>query len=139
MKDTMTKLALTILFLAPIGFVSAASPSPDGASVYIISPANGDTVGQNVTVKFGLMGMGVAPAGIDKKNTGHHHLLIDGKELPMSGKAMGKEVKHYGGGQTETSVTLSKGMHTMQLMLGNHQHMPHNPPVASEKITIHVK
>ncbi len=139
MKDIMTKFTFTLLLLLPIGFVSAASPSPMGASVYIISPADGDTVSEKVTVKFGLMGMGVAPAGIDKKNTGHHHLLIDGKELPMSGKAMGKEVKHFGGGQTETSVTLSKGMHTMQLMLGNHQHMPHNPPVASEKITIHVK
>ena len=65
--------------------------------------------------------------------------MIDGKSMPMSGKTMGKEVKHFGGGQTETTINLSKGMHTLQLMLGNHMHMPHSPPVASEKITINVK
>jgi hypothetical protein len=138
MKDIVTTFIFAVLFIIPFGF-SFASSSPAGASAYIISPANGATVAQDVTVKFGLKGMGVAPAGIDKKNTGHHHLMIDGKSMPMSGKTMGKEVKHFGGGQTETMINLSKGKHTLQLMLGNHMHMPHSPPVASEKITINVK
>ncbi|MBL1277416.1 MAG: DUF4399 domain-containing protein [Ectothiorhodospiraceae bacterium] len=138
MKDFIYTLTLTIALLLPLGSANA-SPSPEGASVYIISPANGETVGQNITVKFGLAGMGVAPAGTDKKNTGHHHLLIDGKKLPANDKAMGKEVKHFGGGQTQSSITLSKGMHTLQLVLGNHQHIPHKPAVISEKITIYVK
>lgn len=94
---------------------------------------------ETFTVRFGLMGMGVAPAGTDKANTGHHHLLIDGKELPAADKPMGKEVKHFGGGQTEASITLPKGDHTLQLVLGDMKHMPHNPPVVSGKITVHVK
>ena len=138
MKYIVATFIYTILFFIPFG-ISFASSSPQGASAYIISPENGATVGKDVTVRFGLKGMGVAPAGMDKKNTGHHHLMIDGKSMPMSGKAMGKEVKHFGGGQTEVSIGLSKGTHTLQLMLGNHKHMPHNPPVASEKITINVK
>lgn len=116
------------------------TPSPEGAGVYLISPANGETVGQSFTVKFGLQGMGVAPAGVDKKHTGHHHLLIDGKALPPLDQPMSKKaVKHFGGGQTETVLSLSPGKHTLQLILGDRAHVPHDPPVVSEKITIVVK
>jgi len=112
--------------------------SPEGASVYIISPKNGDTVATTFSVKFGLSGMGVAPAGTEKANTGHHHLLIDGKVPDMS-QPLGANVKHFGGGQTESEVTLEPGQHTLQLILGDHMHVPHNPPVMSDIVTVTVK
>ncbi len=120
--------------------VLAKTPSPKGAEVYIISPQDGDTVGKTVTVRFGLKGMGVAPAGTDKANTGHHHLMIDGKMLPPMDQPMNKEVvKHFGGGQTEAEISLSPGKHTLQLILGDKAHVPHDPPVVSKQITITVK
>ncbi len=115
------------------------SVAPENANVYIISPTDGATVNSTFTVKFGLKGMGVSPAGFEKKHTGHHHLLIDKDTLPAFDKPMGSEVKHFGGGQTETSLTLPKGKHTLQLILGDHHHIPHNPAVFSKKITITVK
>ncbi|GLQ32594.1 DUF4399 domain-containing protein [Litoribrevibacter albus] len=114
------------------------SEAPANAQAYIISPQHGETVDQTFTVKFGLTGMGVAPAGMDRKHTGHHHLLVDGKLPPMD-QPMGKNVKHFGGGQTETTLTLTPGTHTLQLILGDMKHQPHNPPVVSEPITITVK
>lgn len=139
----MSKLPkiLLILTLPLISFVQAQSltPSPEGAEAYIISPKNGDKVNENITVKFGLKNMGVAPAGINKKSTGHHHLLIDGNTLPAFDKPMGKGVMHFGGGQTEIKIKLSEGEHTLQLILGDHRHIPHNPSVVSERITIYVK
>ena len=116
-----------------------ATPSPKDAKVYIVSPKDGDTVTSPVKVIFGLTGMGVAPAGVDKKNTGHHHLLIDGEKLPDMNKPMGKNVKHFGGGQTETMLDLKPGKHTLQLILGDKGHKPHQPPVISEKISITVQ
>lgn len=113
--------------------------SPEGAETYIVSPFDGATVSSPVTVVFGLKGMGVAPAGTERAKTGHHHLLIDAKELPPFDAPMGNQVKHFGGGQTETQVELSPGEHTLQLILGDHYHIPHNPPVLSEKITITVR
>ncbi len=115
------------------------SVSPEGASVYIISPADGEVVSSPVTIKFGLQGMGVSPAGLDKKSTGHHHLLVDGKKLPDFNKPMGKEIMHFGGGQTEKAIALASGKHTLQLVLGDFRHIPHNPPVISKEITIFVK
>ncbi|MFC3152997.1 DUF4399 domain-containing protein [Litoribrevibacter euphylliae] len=115
------------------------SEAPAQAHAYIISPQHGETVDQTFTVKFGLKGMGVAPAGTDRKHTGHHHLLVDAEELPPMDKPMSNEVKHFGGGQTETTLTLEPGKHTLQLILGDMKHQPHNPPVVSEKITITVK
>jgi hypothetical protein len=119
---------------------AAQTKAPDGARVYIIEPANGASVSSPVTVKFGLSGMGVAPAGVEKANTGHHHLLIDQKLEDKSSPipADDKHV-HFGGGQTEASVKLTPGQHTLQLYLGDHNHVPHQPPVASEVITITVK
>ena len=113
--------------------------APSHANVYIISPLDGATVSETFTIKFGLEGMGVSPAGFEKKNTGHHHLLVDHKELPPFNQPMGADVKHFGGGQTQTDVTLTKGTHTLQLILGDHRHIPHNPAVVSKKITITVK
>lgn len=115
------------------------STAPENAAAYIVTPSNGDTVPTTFNVVFGLKGMGVAPAGTQKANTGHHHLLIDFEQLPDLDKPLGKDVKHFGGGQTETSVTLEPGKHTLQLILGDQNHIPHNPPVVSEKITITVK
>ena len=113
--------------------------APAGSSVYFIEPKDGATVKGPVKVVFGLAGMGVAPAGINQANTGHHHLLIDDptvdltKPLPMT-----DQIKHFGGGQTETTLDLKPGKHTLQLVLGDWKHQPHNPSVTSPKITITV-
>ena len=131
----LTALAFILVFS---GSLTASTPSPEGTQLYIISPSDGETVTSPVTVKFGLKGMGVAPAGIEKANTGHHHLIVDG-DLPAMDQPMGKDIKHFGGGQTETTLELEPGTHTLQLILGNHMHIPHNPPVISEKIEITVK
>ena len=92
-------------------------------------------------MKFGLSGMGVAPAGIEKDKTGHHHLLIDVDTLPPMDQPLPAtdQIKHYGGGQTETQITLTPGKHTLQLVLANHLHVPLGPELVSEKITVEVK
>ena len=113
--------------------------SAEGSMAYIVSPVNGATVSSPVKVVFGLKGMGVAPAGVQVNNTGHHHLLIDVEELPNLDMPLGADVTHFGAGQTETTLTLEPGVHTLQLILGDHLHIPHNPPVTSEKITITVQ
>lgn len=130
---------LSALLLSTLVF--ARTPAPAGARVYIISPADGDTVSSPVTVRFGLSGMGVAPAGTDKEKTGHHHLLIDVEGLPDLEKPLisDERHRHFGGGQTEVTVELPPGKHTLQLILGDKVHIPHDPPVISEKITISVK
>ncbi|WP_057833100.1 DUF4399 domain-containing protein [Colwellia sp. TT2012] len=115
------------------------SVAPASANVYIISPTDGATVPATFTVTFGLKDMGVSPAGMEKKNTGHHHLLIDKDSLPAFDMPMGGDVKHFGGGQTQTTLTLPKGKHTLQLILGDHHHIPHKPAVVSKKITITVE
>jgi hypothetical protein len=120
--------------------VLARTPAPSGANVYIIAPADGETVSSPVTVKFGLRGMGVAPAGVDKPNTGHHHLLID-TGLPALDRPIPADAKHkhFGGGQTETVIELAPGKHTLQLIMGDMNHIPHEPPVSSQSITITVQ
>jgi hypothetical protein len=132
-------IALGLAASAVIAAERTASPA--GAEVYIISPKNGATVKSPVTVVFGLKGMGVAPAGVAMENTGHHHLLID-TDVPTDMNAplpTTDHVKHFGKGQTETSIELAPGKHTLQLVLGDQNHTPHNPPVVSKKITINVK
>lgn len=124
---------------APAG-APARTASPAGAKVYIVSPKDGATIKGPVTVVFGLVGMGVAPAGVQMENTGHHHLLVDAdlpKDLGMPLPAT-DSIKHFGKGQTETTLTLPPGKHTLQLVLGDHLHIPFNPVVASQKITITV-
>jgi Domain of unknown function (DUF4399) len=111
--------------------------SPPGAKVYIISPANGAYVPLNVTVEFGLVNMGVAPAGVEKANTGHHHLLIDTALPPLDQPIPSDENHlHFGAGQTEATVTLTRGRHTLQLLLGDANHVPHVPPVYSSPILV---
>jgi hypothetical protein len=116
------------------------TPSPPGAKVFIIEPKDGATVSSPVSVKFGIEGMEVAPVGTDKPNTGHHHLIID-SEITDFSSAIPKDENHihYGKGQTEASVELKPGKHTLQLVLGDKNHIPHGPPVKSDVITITVK
>ena len=115
--------------------------SAPGAKAYIISPAHGEEVGKTFSVKFGLKGMGIAPAGIPFENTGHHHLLVDVDELPDLDKPLEttENILHFGKGQTETTLTLEPGIHSLQLVLGDYLHIPHDKPVISKKIWITVK
>lgn len=141
MIRALASLLLAMAFTSTVIANELSSPAPSEARVYFITPTDGQTVTSPVTVRFGLGGMGVAPAGIERENTGHHHLLIDtdisslnlANPLPAT-----EQVKHFGGGQTETVLELAPGKHTLQLLLGNHLHVPHTPPVLSEKITITV-
>jgi hypothetical protein len=137
MKKLSLMLGLFITVSSSMAF--AQTPAPADAKVYIISPINGETVNQTFVVRFGLKNMGVAPAGTEKPNTGHHHLLIDQAVLPPMDQPMGSAVKHFGAGQTEAELTLAPGKHTLQLILGDASHRPHNPAVISEKIEITVK
>jgi len=136
-----TLLVAALLLATPLAFAQQRTPSPAGAEVYIISPKDGAKVHGPVLVRFGLKEvMGIAPAGVTKENTGHHHLLIDtdapadlSAPLPSTDK-----IVHFGKGQTETTLHLSPGKHTLQLLLGDPNHVPHDPPVISKKITITV-
>lgn len=132
----LVALTLPIAALADSG----RTPSPPGAKVFIIEPKDGATVSSPVTIKFGIEGMEIAPAGSDKASTGHHHLLIDAS-LPDFNEAIPKDETHihYGKGQTEASVELKPGKHTLQLLLGDKNHIPHDPPVKSDVVTITVK
>lgn len=136
-------LMLGLLFSAPlIAFAEdLVSEAPADAAVYFIEPKDGAVIEGAVKVVFGLENMGVAPAGVDQANTGHHHLLIDINELPDMSKPLpaSEHVKHFGGGQTQTTLDLKPGKHTLQLLVGNYAHVPHKAPVLSEKITIEVK
>ncbi|MEJ2760909.1 MAG: DUF4399 domain-containing protein [Gammaproteobacteria bacterium] len=135
----MRRLTLFILFTLA-GTAFAATPAPDNAQAYIITPRDGETVHNPVTVRFGLKNMGVAPAGVDVANTGHHHLLIDTGTPPLDRPVPSDaHHRHFGGGQTETTLELAPGTHTLQLLLGDKNHIPHDPPVMSERITIHVE
>ena len=137
MATPLAALAQTPPAAAP----AARTPSAPGAEVYIISPKNGAKVKSPVLVQFGLKGMGVAPAGVKFENSGHHHLLID-TDAPADMAAplpATDNIKHFGKGQTETSLTLTPGKHTLQLLLGDQNHIPHDPPVISKKIMITVE
>ncbi|MFA5631374.1 MAG: DUF4399 domain-containing protein [Porticoccaceae bacterium] len=134
-------VACTLLaFAAQAGF-AAATAAPEDARAYIISPKDGETVTSPVRVQFGLEGIGVAPAGVAWANTGHHHLLVNVDDLPGFDKPIPADAQHihFGGGQTEAQVELEPGEHSLQLLLGDHLHIPHTPPVVSEKITIIVE
>lgn len=115
--------------------------APQGARVYFISPRDGAEVGQEVHVKFGIEGMQVAPASDSAANSGHHHLLIDATGLPPLDAPIPNDAthKHYGKGQTEDTIHLAPGTHTLQLDFGDARHVQFDPPLVSKKITIHVK
>jgi hypothetical protein len=136
----LSALAMVVAVVSVATAQLARKPSAEGAQVYFIAPADGDTVSQTFTVKFGLKGMGVAPAGVDQPNTGHHHLLIDVAELPSFDAPLPAtdNIRHFGAGQTETELTLPPGTHTLQLVFADYLHTPHDAPVVSEKITVTV-
>jgi Domain of unknown function (DUF4399) len=136
----MIAVTAALVLAGTFALAQERSPSAAGAEVYIISPKDGAKVSSPFVVQFGLKGMGIAPAGMKFDNTGHHHLLIDtdaptdlSAPLPSSEKVM-----HFGKGQTETTLTLPPGKHTLQLVLGDYSHVPHNPPVMSKKVTVTV-
>lgn len=139
----MTRLSIALLAALTIPALHAAgpSPAPEGAAVYFISPQDGDKVSSPVKIRFGLKNMGVAPAGVERQHTGHHHLLINMDTLPPLDQPLpaNDQVVHFGGGQTETTLDLPPGKHRLQLLLGDHFHIPHSTPVVSEVITIRVK
>jgi len=138
-------LAVLSVFALTVGVAATAAiagtPSPAGARVYFIGLKDGDTVKSPLTLRFGLSGMGIAPAGIVMDNTGHHHLFID-TPLPADGSqpvpAVDGKVIHFGKGQTETTITLTPGKHTLQLELADATHVPHSPAVASGVVTVNV-
>lgn len=114
--------------------------APEAARLYFVNLRNGMTVTSPVKVIFGLSGMGVAPAGVEKEGTGHHHLLVNVNEMDANAPLPANDqFRHFGAGQTETSVELKPGQHTLQLALGDQNHIPHHPPVLSDRITITVK
>ena len=144
MRTHIPQFGLVLSLLLASAASLAETPrtaAPEGAQVYFIEPVNGAVVGQTFSVKFGLRGMGVAPAGVDLPATGHHHLLVDGAQLPAMDQPLPvtEQIRHFGKGLTETQLTLSPGPHTLQLLVGDKNHVPLEPPVVSEKISITVK
>jgi hypothetical protein len=146
---SFTKLVTATFFLTAATAVFAQdTPAPEGAKVYIINLSDGDTVSSPVTVLFGLEGMGVAPAGTELDSTGHHHILLnrpplgqgpEGAEELQFGLPADDNHIHFGGGQTQATLELEPGQHTLQLVLGDLNHVPHATPVASDVITITVE
>ena len=140
-RPTLALLAaLAALATDPTPARAGPTPTPPGAYCYIGWPNDGETVRSPFKVWFGLRGMGVAPAGVDKPNTGHHHLIVDA-DLPPPDQPIpnNKNYLHFGGGQTETTLDLPPGRHTLQLLLGDDKHVPFNLPVMSREITITVR
>jgi len=140
----MRRIVLSLAMLVSAATFAAAgeTSAPEDAKLYFINLKDGDTVTSPVTIRFGLSGMGIAPAGTQAPNTGHHHLIVDDK---IEGEALNEAIPmdekhlHFGKGQTEAVVTLPKGQHTLQLVLGDWTHIPHKPPVMSEQITVTVE
>lgn len=128
--------------LGATGVALAQTAAPEGAETYVISPSDGATVSNPVTIRFGARGIGIAPAGVEWENTGHHHLLINttvadvafDEPLPAD-----DQHRHFGGGQTEVTLDLPTGTHTLQLLMADHNHIPHQPPIHSDPITITVE
>ncbi len=131
--------ALVSAFSLSAAVLAGPTPAPEDARAYIISPQPGAVVTSPVTVVFGLEGLGVAPAGTDTAQTGHHHLLVD-TELPDLDMPIPSDDhhRHFGGGQTQVTLELAPGYHSLQLLMGDYAHIPHNPPVKSEQIHITV-
>lgn len=147
MKRILSVIAVATFLGAP-AFAGGETPANPDAEVYFINLEDGQTVSSPVNVKFGLRGMGVAPAGTEKEMTGHHHLFInrpplgegeDGADELANGILSDDNHKHFGGGQTETVIELPAGQHTLQLVLGDAGHVPHATPIVSEVITITVE
>ena len=140
--DFAIVFVLAVIYLLQTHQVNSASMSPDDEpQVYIISPENGDEVTSPFTVKFGSKSVDIVAAGVEMKNSGHHHLLVNLNSLPDMNFPIPADSNHlhFGGGQTETVLTLEPGVHSLQLLLGDYAHVPHVPPIMSEKIIITVK
>lgn len=136
-------IAATLLLLTVTCVATAEpTPAPENAYVYVGWPNDGEVLysGHPFRVWFGLRHMGVAPKGVCVPNTGHHHLLID-TDLPPLDEEIPSDRNHlhFGAGQTETMLELPPGTHTLQLLMADCDHVPHDPPVYSKKITIYVK
>ncbi|HEX2492595.1 MAG TPA: DUF4399 domain-containing protein [Steroidobacter sp.] len=145
LRESLVKPFMSFALVAA-GLIAAGAlaqakrtPSPAGAEVYFIAPRDGETVSSPVAVKFGIRGMAVAPAGVASDNSGHHHLIVDA-DLPPLDAPIPADAHHlhFGKGQTETTLELKPGKHTLQLLLGDSLHIPHEPPVRSKQITIAV-
>lgn len=146
MKNTIAALAVLTTLCSPA--IAGDTPAPEGAKVYFVNLEDGVTVSSPVTIVFGLSGMGVAPSGTEKENTGHHHILLDRPPLG-EGEDGADELEyglpaddnhiHFGGGQTEVTLDLEPGQHTLQLVMGDLNHVPHDPPVTTDVITINVE
>jgi hypothetical protein len=147
MKTIVSAVTALLLGVSPV-WAGGETPSNPDADVYFINLEDGQTVSSPVIVQFGLRGMGVAPAGTEREMTGHHHLLVnrppfgegeDGADELANGLPSDDNHRHFGGGQTETTIELAPGQHTLQLVLGDYAHVPHSTPVVSEVITITVE
>ena len=137
----MIRLLLSFSLFFANGLIALEySKGAPAAEVYFIAPKNDDIVSGEVVVKFGLQNFGVSPAGLNVNGTGHHHLIIDA-DLPNLTQPIqaDKNHVHFGKGQTEVKLELEPGSHTLQLLLGDYRHVPHNPPIFSNKITIFVQ
>jgi len=145
MKRAFAAVSIALL---PALAIAQGTPRPADAELYFVGLDDGDTVSAPLTVRFGLEGMGVAPAGVEVENTGHHHLMLDRPplgegqygadefELPLPSN---ENHRHFGGGQTQVTLDLEPGQHSLQLVLADHGHVPHDPPLVSERITITVE
>lgn len=141
-------LLAATLFTFPTVALAQDTPAPEGAEVYFISLEDGATVSSPVTINFGLSGMGVAPAGTEREMTGHHHLFLnraplgeteEGAEELLYGIPADDNHIHFGGGQTQVTLDLAPGDYTLQLVMGDLNHIPHVPPIASSQITVTVE
>lgn len=148
MRHSALFAMLSLLAVGAVFSVDAQQPAglprakaPAGAEVFFVAPADGATVGQDVKVEFGVKGIAIAPAANATPGTGHHHLLIDQKDLPPGDVPIPNDAtrKHYGKGQTEDTIHLEPGDHTLQLDFADALHMQFDPPIVSKKITVHVK
>ena len=133
------KILFITLMILPQWLSAGETPSPEGAKAYFVDLKDGDNVKSPLLVRFGLTEqMGIAPALADWPDTGHFHLIIDSKppnpDRPISNKHL-----HLHKGQTEAIVELKQGKHTLQIVMGDYSHIPHDPPVMSKQITINVE
>lgn len=133
--------ALVAFCLVAQSAAAGETPRPRNAYLYIGWPQDGTVITEDeFRVWFGLRNMGIAPAGVRKPNTGHHHLLIDTDIPPLDEEIPNdKNHRHFGAGQSETMLSLPPGRHTLQLIMADHEHIPHNPPLVSQKITVTVR
>ena len=138
---TLAFMSLSVSVTATADIESLSSEVDANAQVWIASPMDMQEVSSPVTIVFGSQDVSISPAGIEQQNSGHHHLMVDLNELPAMNQPLpgSSQLIHFGKGQTETSLTLEPGLHSLQLLLGNHMHVPHVRPVMSERITILVK